>query len=122
MRHGGARLSGRRGGFAAADDEAAAYRVELFLLQNPSGGIESSEAHAIRMARQHLVAQIQQVERLIEADLVLTEDIQPARGAYSLHRRLDVVRIHFIGTIALEPRQQGAIGAVTMARQGKRAI
>ena len=66
------RRAGARGGvrFALALHGAAADRVHLLRQQRRARRIARGEAHAVRVARQHLVAVEQEVHRLVEGDLV----------------------------------------------------
>ena len=74
------------------------------------------------MPRQALVIHEQQLHGLVERDLVLAQEFDAAGGADPLQQRLDTVRIDGLRLGTFEPRQDGAVGAVTGARQGERAI
>ena len=71
-------------GFAFALHGAAADRIHLLGQQRRAGGIARGEAHAVRMAGQHLVAVEQQVHWLIEGDLVAAERGGAARSRGSV--------------------------------------
>ena len=85
-------------------------------------GIARREAHAIRMARQHLVALEQQIHRLVEGDLVAAQQPQPAAAADARECRLHDRRIESGRIVSLEAQQDGAIGAVPETRQRQRAV
>jgi hypothetical protein len=83
---------------------------------------ERSEAHAVRVARQHLVTVEQQIKGLIEGNFVTAEQSQAAALADALERRVNGVDVHGVGRLPLETEQDSAIRAVAASRQGERAV
>ena len=81
IRRQGMQRSGRRR-LALAHDEAAADRVDTFsFAQRLAVRAERGESHAVRVLRQPLGAHEQQLHRLVERDLVLTEQLDaPGRA------------------------------------------
>ena len=119
-------IGGRRGRAGAllirALHGAAADRVHLLRQQRRARRIPRREAHAVRMAGQHLVAVEQQVHRLVEGDFVLAEKPEPRAAADARERRLHDRRIELGGIMPLEPEQDRAIRAMAEARERKRAV
>ena len=80
-----------------------------------SGGVEGAEAHAVRVERQALPAQEEEVLAGVERDRVTPE--QPERVALleGLDPRVDERRIDVLRGLSLEPEQHGLVGAVPAA-------
>ena len=62
------------------------------------------------------------LHRLVEGDLVLAQEVDAPGGADARDARVDAVRVHALGLRALEACEDGPVGAVPAAGQGKRAI
>ena len=74
------------------------------------------------MTRQHLVAQEQQIHRLVEGDFVPAQQPQPAAAADARERRLHDRRIESGRIVAFETEKHGAIGAMAEPRQRQRSV
>src|SRR6185312_6683868 len=76
---------------AAADDESAADRVILLFAQRLA--VRSCrEPHAVRVSREALGAQQQQLRLLVEVDLVTAEEADAVARAHALQSWIDTVR------------------------------
>jgi hypothetical protein len=100
----------------------AADRVHLLRQQRLSAGIARGEAHAVRMARQHLVAVEKEVHRFVKRYLALAGDAQPSGSADARERRLHHRGVELRRVVTLEAEQDGPVGAVAEPRQRERAV
>src|SRR6185312_8398358 len=80
------------------------------------------KAHAVRMSRQTLVIHEEQLHRLVERDLMRSEQVDSSAAADSLQGRLDAVRIDRLGQSTFQTDQHGTVGAVAGAGERKRAV
>jgi hypothetical protein len=122
VRRGRTLVRARRLGLIAAHDETATDRVIVFFTQHTVRCTERGEPHAVGMPRQPLVMHEEQLHRLIEGDLVLAEEPQPAAGADTPYRRFDGIGIDGLGVSALEPGKDRPVGAVTDTGERERSI
>ena len=111
-----------RSRLTGAQHGTPADRVHLLLEQGGAAGVAGRETHAVGVARQQLVAQEQQVHRLVEVDLMAAGQAQarlgPDAGDRGFHDRgVDRRRI-----VAFETEQDRPVRAMPGAGERERAV
>ena len=104
------------------DDKTATNGVVNRRLQNVTVSGESSEAHAIGMIGQRFAPMHDEMQRLVELDGMLAENMQPAVASNRFESCRDASGIHMLRGVAFQSQDHGLVAAVTLAGGAQRSV